>query len=70
MQTEAKYYPSTLEDLANPEVGDAKVAHIRTIKASMRSGVTTPLMLNLDTVRRRVVNFKALPFYRRGKTPF
>jgi hypothetical protein len=66
MQTKAKYYPSTLEDLANPEVGDAKVAHIHTIKASMRSGVTTPLMLNLDTV----VNFKALPFYRRGKNPF
>jgi hypothetical protein len=27
MQTEAKYYRRTLEDLANPEVGDAKVTN-------------------------------------------
>lgn len=33
MQTEAKYYRRTLEDLANPEVGDTKVAHMHTIKA-------------------------------------
>jgi hypothetical protein len=32
MQTEVRYYPRTLEDLANPEVGDAQVAHIHSIK--------------------------------------
>ena len=70
MQTEAKYYPRTLEELANPEVGDTKVAHIHTIKAYMWSRGTAPLILNLDTVRRRVVNFTDLPFCRRGKNPF
>ena len=45
-----KYYPRTLEDLANPEVGDAEVAHINTIKVYRGSRDTTPLMLNLDTL--------------------
>jgi len=44
---EAKYYSSTLEDLANPEVGDAGFAHIRNIKSYRGSRGTAPLMLTL-----------------------